>query len=207
MGKDRPWHPPAGTAPVFIKETFGPFAAFETQFDPLAELLNAGLPADSVQLVVLLRDPRMVWASWRNLWPQTSTIGLLECTYHACLNCVATALGKGVPVQPLSYEASTMDPPHALGVLFGALGLGAPEPALHDWPNRPGFGEPGSGVVLPDEPDRYITPGGHDRVIRSAGFHQMPPRAEPTSAELAQIARSDILRSHANLAALGGQRE
>lgn len=202
MGQERPWSPPTGAGPVFIKETFGPFAAFETAFDPLAELIDAGVPIAKIRLVVLLRDPGHVWASWRSLWPETSTLELLMQSYQACLGCVATAQRLGVPVQKLDYEACVEDPAMALGGLFSSLGLPAPDAALCDWPGRPGYGTPGSGVVLPVEPAPYITPGAHTPVIESRTICQMPPRARPSATELERLANTDIPANHARLAAL-----
>lgn len=202
MGEYRPWTPPTDGKPLFVKETFGPYQRFETGFDPLQDLTSAGLELARLRLVVLLRDPGMVWASWRSVWPKSARLDLLAQAYRACLTCVASARQLGVPVAQLGYEASANDPTAALGPLFAAMGLGPVEAALQDWPKRAGFGAAGSGVVLPQEPADYITQGAHDPVIQAVGFGALPPRATLTPDERAQIARCGIAQSHAALTQL-----
>jgi len=202
LGENRPWIPPNDGGPVFIKETFGPFHRFETAFDPVQELIISGLAPDRLRLVVLLRDPGMVWVSWRTVWPQSARMELLAQSYRACLSCVATARQSGIPVVQLKYEASARDPGQTLSPLFSEMGLGQAEKALRDWPIRPAFGAAGSGVFLPKEPADYITQGAHDLVIQAAAFGKLPPRATPTAEELEQIARSSILQNHAAMSAL-----
>lgn len=46
LGAHRPWQPPCVASPIFIKETFGPFHSAEVSFDPLAQLIGAGVPFD-----------------------------------------------------------------------------------------------------------------------------------------------------------------
>ena len=204
MGQERPWRAPETTGPVFVKETFGPFEDAETQFNPLRELIRAGVPADRLKLVVLLREPSLVWSSWRSLWGEDTRIELLAEAYHACLDTVAAAQALGVGFETLDYAACCANPHAILGSLMQRFGHELPLDAVSGWENRPGYGAPGSGVHLPCEPEPYITHGAHDPIIASRAFGPVPPRAQPTRADLEAIAGTDIEASHARLSAIRG---
>ena len=204
LGQDRPWRAPETAKPIFVKETFGPFDEIEARFNPLRELIKAGVAADRLKLVVLLREPSLVWSSWRSLWGDRTRVEVLAEAYHACLGTVGSARALGVEVETLDYAACCANPQAILGSMLDRFGYALPPDAVSGWENRPGYGAPGSGVHLPFEPEPYITHGAHDPIIASRAFGPVPPRAHPTQADLETIAGTDVEASHARLAAIGG---
>ncbi|MDW3223178.1 MAG: sulfotransferase family protein [Paracoccaceae bacterium] len=173
LGERRPWEVPSeiDQKTVFLKETFGPFRLEETTYDPLECLLAVGLPAERINLVVLMRDPAAVWLSWQKHWSAQTSPTLFADAWHACLKCVKTARAHGVSVQSLRHAQFSAEPLLAMRSLFEMLNLDFPAEALDDWIEKQGFGEAGSGVFMPDEPDVFVTPGAHDPVIAARRIH------------------------------------
>ena len=204
LGHERPWSAPETAQPVFVKETFGPFEQVEVRFNPLRELIKAGIPAERLRLVVLLREPSYVWSSWRSLWGERTRVDVLAEAYHACLGTVGLARALGVVTETLDYEACCKNPLAILGAMFQRFGHQLPMDAVSGWQDRPGYGAPGSGITLPQEPEPYITDGAHDPIINSRAFGPVPPRAEPTHEDLMAIAATDIEASYARLKAING---
>lgn len=176
-GQEHPWYPPANIEDraIFMKETFGPFHFEETTYDPLAELLASNLPADRIALVVLLRDPAAVWASWRYYWEGRTSPEVFAQSWAACQRCVETASTAGVPSYAMFYEDLCQSPQAELSALFAVMGREFPLDALEGWDRKPGFGAEGSGVVLPNEPEAFLTPQAHEPVIRATGISAMKP--------------------------------
>lgn len=177
-GEKRPWEilSEFDRETIFVKETFGPYRQEETTFDPLARLLAAGVPADRIVIVVLVRDPAAVWLSWQMHWRAQTSPELFAETWRACLKCIKTARAHGISVQSLLQENFSTEPFLAMTKLFDLLQLKFPQAALEDWVKKPGFSEVGSGVYMPDEPDVFITPGAHDPVIAARGVLPMDSR-------------------------------
>ena len=75
LGKKHCWQPrDDALKPIYIKETLGPFTEAEARFDPLSLLLDAGISAERVTLLVLGRLPLESWASWQMWWPERTNI-------------------------------------------------------------------------------------------------------------------------------------
>lgn len=198
QGEWRPWEMPSDVdlQTVFVKETFGPYHPEETSFDPLSCLLDAGLPADRIILVVLLRDPAAVWSSWQTYWRGQTSPELFAAAWRACLRCVTTARAHGVRVQSLRHETLSTDPLHEMTALFEMLHLNFPPEALECWGEKPGFGVIGSGVFLPDEPEVFITPGVHDPVIAARSIHPVAPHCVADEADRILLKRTGVINSY-----------
>lgn len=166
---------------MFMKETFGPFHFEETSYDPLAELLASNVPAERIALVVLLRDPAAVWASWCYYWEGRTSPEVFARAWDACQRCVETASSSGVPAYAMYYDDLCQRPLSELAALFAVMGREFPLEALEDWDIKPGFGAEGSGVILPNEPEAFLTPQAHEPVIRATGIGPMKPAGEITA--------------------------
>ena len=195
-----PWEMPAVRS-VFIKETFGPYHQFEVLFDPVQVLLEAGVDPARLRLVVLLREPADVWASWQAVWGGLARISMLEQAYAACEAAVASARVAGVGLDTLSFEACCADPRREVGRLFDAMGQTLTDHAVAHWDALPRFAQDGSGVVIPQEPERYVVPHAHAAAVQSAAYGQVR-RVQASARDQAAIRDTVIPVRHANLSGL-----
>ena len=168
-GREKPWLPPREDV-VFLKETFGPFLAEETAFDPLAELCASGVDPTRLHLVLLQRDPGAVWSSWCEYWEGRTSKALFERAFAACGAVCRTAERLGIPVETCDFDACLADPKGRLGQLFQALDLRFDPSVVAGWDQRPGFGAQGSGIHMPEEPPAFVTRGVHNRAIEAQGI-------------------------------------
>ena len=200
-GHDRPWYPPdvAHDQAIFLKETFGPFHREETSYDPLAELLGSNLPAERIALVVLLRDPAAVWASWRHYWEGRTSPDVFAQAWAAPQRCVETASAAGVPSYAMLYEDLCQHPQAELSALFARMGRVFPLDALEDWDRKPGFGAAGSGVFMPDEPEAFLTPQAHEPMIRATGIRPMKPVGTISAPERQMLTKLGVFERYHDL--------
>ncbi|AVL51720.1 sulfotransferase family protein [Roseobacter denitrificans] len=197
-GQEHPWSPPVCSKDhaIFMKETFGPFHLEETTYDPLSELLATNLSADRIALVVLLRDPAAVWASWRYYWAQRTSYEVFAQAWAACQRSVQRASMARVPAYALSYDDLCRNPAFELSALFAAIGREFPSDALKGWDRKPGFGAAGSGVMLPNEPQAFLTPKAHEPVIRATGIRPMKPAGVITLQERERLSALGVFERY-----------
>ena len=198
LGEHRQWDMPR-TPKVFLKETFGPYHEFEVAFDPIAALLQAGLAPKSLHLLVLLRDPATIWASWQAIWGNLTRLNYLEQSFQACINTSNTAQSAGIPIQIVDYQRCVSQPTQEIGAVFDTLGLVLKPGATSEWNAKPGFAQSGSGVIVPQEPDRYVLPSAHQRTVDSTAFGQVPAQVQPTDHDHIAIQNTAIPRHFEDL--------
>ncbi|MEN8130107.1 MAG: sulfotransferase family protein [Pseudomonadota bacterium] len=176
QGEIRPWQIPHGHDKVIVlKETLGPFTDEECRFNPLQLLLQAGYPADRLKIVILSRDPFQTWASWQRWWGKKTNPELFIKTYLCVEELRKQADLAGINLTCLCYDIFRDHyAGEVLGKLFYRLGLVWSSRVLEGWNNLPSFGDPGSNIVLPEEPFRFVTSEIHDHVIKSDYFRYTP---------------------------------
>lgn len=151
---------------VFAKETAGPYSLAECLYMPLQALIEAGYPAEKLQLIMLDRNPADSLASWLDKWSdRVPAEHLVRHHILASLNGIrveAQARRSGVAVTHYVYEASR-DPVRAARFLFRRLGLANrfTSAAVTDWRERGNLESADCGIIYPDEPDVYQVPGLH----------------------------------------------
>lgn len=126
-GGDRPrWALPDGEDVLFANETAGPHAHYETLFDPLRCLLDAGWPRQRLELLVLDRDPVAALNSWLATWAERMDRRRLRDNFElATLNyrrIRARGRNAGVRITHYAYEAGKR-PTEAIRRLFERLGV------------------------------------------------------------------------------------
>lgn len=202
QGMERPWVVPHDVGPIFLKETFGPFLNEEVSFDPVADLLAAGLPADRLQVLIIRRNPCDVWSSWCTYWRDRTTIDLLAASYRACERTFETAQGVGIRVFGCEYDALMANGRTQFQRLFDRLGYAFSPDLLSGWDRHPAYGAPGSCIVHPEEPDAFVTPGVHDQALASSGVSGRKPPYQVGEPEVEQLHRSGVFETYRRLANL-----
>ncbi|MGD8590779.1 MAG: hypothetical protein PVG22_18300 [Chromatiales bacterium] len=204
QGVDFTWSVPNGADLVFLKETLGPFTAEESRFNPLQALLDAGYPADRLRLLVIGREPIQTWASWCAYWSEEASIVNYITAYHTTDLVARQAQGLGMDTSYLVHE-SLRD--HAVETvvrhLLGQLGIPYTPRAIGGWKELPGFGAPGSNIVLPHEPPAFVTPKVHDQAKQASGLEyacrkDLSPVTEHDHAMITDSGLFDIYRSWAD---------
>lgn len=196
LGETCDWTLPSAVHPIFVKETLGPFTVAESRFDPLKALLDAGLSPERLRLLVIGRRPDDTWISWQRFWRGRTCLANLIIAYRTTEKIRLASLALGIPTTHLVYEALRDHPPEiVIQRLFARLGVPYTRSAVSGWQRLPGYGEPGSNVILPREPPELVTPGIHDKPIRSLRYAFSPTPMIPTDADLDDIER--LCRSQA----------
>lgn len=172
LGQDQSWTIPSSAGPdLLMKETIGPFTEAECAFNPLQVMLDVGFPTEKLHVVTLGRAPLITWASWYGFWPDRAPMANMIKAFVTTNQIQEQARVLGIASTCLVFEAFRDNAPEAVfRSLFQRLGLVYSPLAIQGWDASPGFGAPGSNIVLPVEPDRFITPGIHDRVKNASQF-------------------------------------
>ncbi|WP_018680933.1 sulfotransferase [Actinokineospora enzanensis] len=165
-GQGAPWRLPDGQDVLFAKEMAGPYVHYETLFDPIRCLVDAGWPAERLHLLVLDREPVASLNSWLVKW--TGKIGrqrVLDNFELSSLNYPrmrARAREVGVAVTHFAYEASR-SPALSVSRLFDRLGIAHryDDTVISDWGARGDLNSDTATIVYPDEPEPYFVPGLH----------------------------------------------
>jgi hypothetical protein len=159
-----PWRLPSGAEFVFAKESAGPYVHYESLFNPLEILLEAGWPANRLHLVVLDRHPAPALASWIDKW--SGLIGrhrIVENFVLASLNYSRMrrfATARSVPITHYPYELSRT-PQSSVPALFDCLGLADRyQPAiLTGWRDL----NASEAFSIPREPEPYVVQNLHGK--------------------------------------------
>ena len=185
-GEIRPWRLAAGARrTVYLKETLGPYTFAEATFNPLQLLLEAGVPAAKLHILIHGRHPLATWASWQKWWRGQTTLDYLLAAYQTTEKIRQQALATNLAITTLVYEAfDQISPTAVVKQLARRLQVPFTEKAISQWATLPAFGPSQSNVVLPEEPARFITPGIHDRVHQAKAFvfHPVPTKTIATIA-------------------------
>jgi hypothetical protein len=197
QGEVRPWSLPAGGR-VYLKETLGPYTLLEAGFNPLAALLEAGLPRERLRVFVAGRAPLNAWASWFGWWGQVTTTGIFQQAYETVEAIRRQALALGIPTAVFLYEA-IRDNGCELAVerLFNWAGIPYAVNAVRGWLALPPFGSEGSNIFLPDEPPVFDVPGLHDKVETANAlgyFARSRDRLALREADVAQLRAGGVAR-------------
>ncbi|HEY1348285.1 MAG TPA: hypothetical protein VGF67_01510 [Ktedonobacteraceae bacterium] len=146
-----------------LRETLGPYTRAEATLDPLALLLQAGVPGAKVRVILMLREPLSTLTSWKETFAQGRESAILV---HNCIAAYQTmqriqeqALSAGLPVLHYVYEALRDTDPASLSQrLFARLGLNLVYREL-DWNRLAPFASTDEHPSLPGEPACYLLPG------------------------------------------------
>lgn len=191
LGKKHCWQPRDDALKlIYIKETLGPFTEAEARFDPLSLLLDAGISAERVTLLVLGRLPLESWASWRMWWSERTNIELFIDSYRQTEAIRQQAQQLGVATTTLVYEAFR---DHAAGMvmqrLCQRLGIDYDSAAVDGWQQLPRLGEKGSNVIIPQIPEEFQTRYIRQRVEQGAGLSYCSRATEAANLSAAEVAR------------------
>lgn len=167
LGEEKSWQIPKkanreNRPGLYLKETLGPFLKDEAEFNPLEVLLQAGFPKEKLHLLIIGREVQDTWASWKRWWPDSTDIEIFVSAYQKTEFIRKSALEKKIPVTTWVYE-SLRDFPEEKVIknLFQHLDIPFNPYAMGMWDSLAGFGEPGSNIVVPNEPGPFITPNIH----------------------------------------------
>ena len=172
QGKPFFWSLPADAAKtIYIKETLGPYSWAESTFNPLALLLQAGLPPHKLHLWVYGRYPLNSYASWLKWWQQKTNIDYFIATYHTIAQMYQQAVHANIQTTTLTYEILNRFPiPAIIAKLAQRFGLIYTDNTIQNWDTLPPFGSPDSNIFLPEEPAIFITPNIHNRIYNATRF-------------------------------------
>ncbi len=123
QGEEMRWGLPRA-ARLYLKETLGPYTLQEAQFDPLAALLQAGVPAGRLRVFVAGRVPLNCWASWTGWWGGRTCVEIFIEAYRTTEMIRRRALALGIPATVFAYEAIRDNGGElAISRLFARLGV------------------------------------------------------------------------------------
>ncbi len=168
------WQPVNNSSkPIFIKETFGPFFYAETQFNPLAILLDCGFEKHNIHLLRLGRTPLETWVSWKHYWHEKTSIDLFIRSYLQTNNVYQFAQKNNIKSSTLVYEAfhHQEDVSKVIQQLCQTCAIKFKESSVSGWNKLPAFGEKDSNIIIPKMPDKYITPNIRQRIEQGKGIH------------------------------------
>ena len=181
---------------LFLKETLGPYTMAESTLNPLKMLLDAGMPAHKIHLLLLGRSPLNSWASWRSWWAHKTTVQHFIMAYKTTAEVGQLARHHHIATTTLVYEAiRDNEPTTVIQKLFAQLGLPFKPQSVAGWRVLPPFGSHGSNIRLPEEPPAFDVAHIHgqpiraDRLIytsREANILHLPP------ASISSITETDI---------------
>ncbi len=197
MGNNRPWSIPSNSSSrIMVKETLGPYVDAECLFNPLQVLLDAGFPPEKLHVVILGREPLKTWASWNRYWSDRVPVANMIMAFRTANKILEQAKTLGITSTCLVYDLfKDYSPEIVFKNVFKRLGLEYSPLAIQGWEALPNFGQPGSHIVLADEPERFVTPGIHDKVNSAKQFTYAdsdPVLASLKPSDLEAIAQSDL---------------
>lgn len=183
---------------VFIKETLGPYTEAESTIDPLAVLLEAGVPQEKIILITMMRDPIDAACSWIERFSfgaeRSVLMENLVKAYQTVDRISERAKSIGVETHAFVYESlRDNDPDDVTARLFRRLHLPFSSTSLENWTALPAMGSEESGISFPDEPEKYNYVEGHflyDKVESSTSLAYHPKSGEELRRH---IAKNDIL--------------
>ncbi|MGL5824795.1 MAG: hypothetical protein ACRCYU_08255 [Nocardioides sp.] len=182
-GLDTPGDLRSSAPTIVLKETLGPYLDEECRLDPVEVLRRLGLPDEKIAVVLCLRDPAQVAASWRAWFrdrpglPDAQPLGLLVAAR------TLRSIRNNLPDAPLSVSMEQLAGEGrgvAAARLFSRLGLCLGTGGLR-WGQHAPFGAPGSNIVKTQEPDRFRVPGILDEVKHGNEFRYVPRDIAATS--------------------------
>jgi hypothetical protein len=108
---------------VCMKEVFGSLYP-EENYDPIKLLLDAGVPAEKITWIIMLRDPVQTFRSWHRRIPQVTAAHLLASQSHT-IELFRRYQGTRVRIVPFVYELFDGQEEAALTALLEKVGLNA----------------------------------------------------------------------------------
>lgn len=148
---------------LLLRETLGPYTLAESSFDPLAILLEAGVPREKVQVILMVREPLSTLTSWMEYFSsrRAGQILVRNCieAYRNIQRIQQEALSDGLVALHYVYEAlRDADPASVSQALFSRLGIPLVYREL-DWHTLAPFASTDEHATLPGEPAVYTLPG------------------------------------------------
>ena len=160
---------------LFLKETIGPYSNQEAAFNPLTALLETGYPPEKLQLFIIGRHPLSTWASWKHWFGQNTSLELFKIANQTAENIRRQAVQQGLQTTTLAYEILNEQLPEIVfSRLFARFGIPFSSAACGGWDILPAFGDPGSNIVLPEEPEIFVVPHVHDRASKTPALIYYP---------------------------------
>lgn len=180
----------SGASPAVLKETFGPFVAGETEFDPVAILRSRGYPDSKLSLIVTLRHPVDLYHSWERLYEANAHVDgvdshLFVTAFRQGLKVHHQACDSGLLVTAFATDAlADRTPASVLAALFARHGLRYTDGAA-EWSD--GRAEAlDTSIIREAEPEVFRAAGSLDGVRRSHAYVLGAPKAAPGGAEVPQ---------------------
>lgn len=150
---------------IFSKETFGESHSSEF-FNPIDDLLEIGYPKEKIDVILILRDPRQTFASWKRMWGEAKIENLKKAfllTDEVRRLCSALQISHSVIVHEIIRDNSSET---VVSKLFCRLGLCNSAGNLVYWQNAPRFGDNdprNSHLLFYDSPPEEFIEGVRDR--------------------------------------------
>lgn len=172
LGKDLPCALPRTPGKeILLKETLGPYTETECRFNPLQVLLDAGAPRKRIHLLVAGREPLETWASWEALWGKSTRVELFIQSLKTVEEIRREAIRKKIHTTCVTCETFNDHLSETvMKKLFQRLGLTYGVQATQNWDRLPPFGEKGSNIFFPREPEIFDMPRGLEKIRRSTSF-------------------------------------
>lgn len=112
---------PEGVEWVAMKEVWGPLAP-EENYDAIDLLLKAGIPAENIRWIFLLRDPLHAFASWFKYTPRTHPY-VYAVSQEYTLKLYWRYRALGFQVIPFVYDLFDLGEQRVFEILLAKLGL------------------------------------------------------------------------------------
>ncbi len=160
QGKESAFRIPEDKPKIFIKETVGPYTVGESTLDPLAILLNAGVPKDRIHLIPMLRQPMATFASWIKVnqaverffggaIPTDDLLSNLITSYETVEQIRQQALDLGIPTTTFVQESLRDNSPiDVVESLLNKTGLSFNKNSVEGWRSLPQMGSMGSNIIF-----------------------------------------------------------
>ncbi len=166
---------------IFIKETLGADTREESTLNPLAVLLDAGVPAEKLHVLALTREPLATVDSWIRVIKKSSPEELVA---HALQAITTTARIKqqadrlGISTNSFVYESLRDNQPSSvIEKLFNRLGLPFSSSILENWLIQPLEHHPHLHLI--PQLDVYQTREDvYGKLRKSNGLTFFPPKEE-----------------------------
>lgn len=168
-----------GETPIFIKETIGPYTRIETEFNPFDVVQAIGYPIEKLRLILVARDPLQTWSSWLCLWGEKTNLEIFLAAFERVEFIRQQIKAAGLPLVHFIYESvRDYGAESAIRNMFAQLGLPFTSRAVTGWHDLPPFGETGSNIFYPQEPEAFWVDNIHEKV-ETANSLEYFARGEP----------------------------
>lgn len=198
QGEEQFWDFPSGATPIFVKETIGPYTRVETQFNPFEVIQAIGYPVEKLRLMLVARDPLQTWSSWQSLWGEKTSLEIFLAAFERVETIRQQIKAAGLPLVHFVYESvRDYGAEAAIRNMFSQLGLPFTSLAVTGWFGLPPFGQNGSNIFYPQEPQAFWVENIHERVETADGLEYFA-RSEPLpglTPELADSLRAGPLQA------------